>query len=97
MQDELTAAGLDVTLFGINQVGLEAGNPTITAGRDIGWLQDTAEQMVWESWGITFRDVVILDGENRVVAIYNVTQHNLQDPANYSELYGLFAQAAAPP
>ncbi len=94
MQDALTSAGHDVTLFGINAANLESGNPIITAGRDIGWLQETVDEPVWTEWGIFYRDVVILDGENRVVAIYNVTEHNLSDVANYDELYGLFEAAA---
>jgi hypothetical protein len=31
-----------------------------------------------------------------VVAIYNLTQHNLADSTNYAELYGLFEAAATP-
>lgn len=96
MQDELTAAALDVTIFGINDVGHEAGNPDICAGRDIGWLQATEAEPVWDTWGITYRDIVILDGENRVVAIYNVTQNNLQDVEKYDELKALFEAAATP-
>lgn len=96
MQDELTAAALDVTIFGVNDVGFEAGNPTVTAGRDIGWLQATDAEPVWQAWGITYRDVVILDEDNRVVAIYNVTQNNLQDVEKYDELKALFEAAAAP-
>jgi hypothetical protein len=94
MQDELTNAGFDVTIFGINGVGLEAGNPSMCAGRDIGWLQETTAEPVWSDWGITYRDVVVLDGDNRVVAIYNVTQNNLQTQANYDALRGLFETAA---
>jgi hypothetical protein len=94
MQDELAAAGLAVDILGINGVGHEAGNPTICAGRDIPWLQETVETPVWTQWGITYRDVVILDEDNIVVAIYNVTQNNLTDPAKYDELYGLFEAEA---
>lgn len=96
MQDELSAAGLDVVIFGVNGIGLEAGNATITQGRDIGWLQETVEEPVWTDWGITYRDVVLLDRDNNVVGIYNLTQHNLSDPASYAELYGMFEAAAAP-
>jgi hypothetical protein len=94
MQDELTAAGLNVTILGVNEVGHEAGNPNMCAGRDLPWLQETSEALVWDTWGITYRDVIILDGDNVVVAIYNVTEHNLGDALNYAELYGLFEAAA---
>jgi len=94
MQDELTAAGLDVTIYGINSIGLESGNPDICAGRDIGWLQDVEAAQVWTTWNITLRDLVILDQDNVVVAIYNLTEHNLTDPANYAAAYDLFEAAA---
>ncbi|MBK6517440.1 MAG: hypothetical protein IPM79_10550 [Polyangiaceae bacterium] len=96
MQDELDAAGLDVVIFGVNGVGHESGNANVTLGRDLGWLQETAEEPVWTDWAITYRDVVILDENNEVVAIYNLTQHNLADSTNYAELYGLFEAAATP-
>jgi hypothetical protein len=96
MQDELTQAGLNVTILGINEIGLEDGNAFITQGRDLPWLQDVPEQNVWETWGIAFRDVVILDGENKVVAVFNLTQQNLGDPANYAALKSQFESAAQP-
>ncbi|NUP08763.1 MAG: hypothetical protein HOW73_22165 [Polyangiaceae bacterium] len=96
MQDELTAAGLDVTIVGINSIAAESGNSLITAGRDLAWLQETPAEPVWTDWGISYRDVVILDENNEVVAIYNLTQHNLGDSLNYEELYGLFEAAATP-
>lgn len=97
MQDELAGAGLDVVIVGINGVGHESGNPTMTAGRDLPWLQETADEPVWDTWGITYRDVVVLDGENRVIAIYNLTEHSLADTASYDELYGIFEAAASAP
>lgn len=97
MQDELTTAGLDVTLFGINGQGFESGNAAVCAGRDIGWLQETSAEPAWQTWGVTYRDVIILDDENRVFAIYNVTQHDLQNPTNFVELRGLFEAAANAP
>lgn len=96
MQDEFDAAGMNVTIVGLNAVGLEDGNGFITMGRDLPWLQDVPEEEVWATWGITYRDVVILDANNEVLAIYNLTQHNLGDASNYAELYDLFATAATP-
>lgn len=96
MQDELTQAGFDVTILGVNAIALESGNASITAGRDLPWLQDVPAESVWESWGVTYRDVIILDADNVVVGIYNVTQHNLSDAANYAELRGAFEAAATP-
>ncbi len=97
MQDELTLAGLDVAIHGVNQAGLESGNAAICAGRDIPWLQETAAEPVWTDWGVHYRDVIVLDRENVVVAIYNVTLNNLTDPVKYDELYAIFEAAALAP
>ena len=96
MQDELTAAGLDVTIFGVNQAGFESGVVTFTTDRDIGFLQDTAAVNVWTMWGVTYRDVYILDGNNEVVSVYNLTVNNLSEPVKYDELKALFTAAATP-
>jgi hypothetical protein len=87
--------GTKVQFLGINQTGFESGNVSVTNGRTIPWLQDTAEQQVWTSWAITFRDVVILDAENKPIAVYNVTVNNLGDPAKYAELKQILLDAAA--
>lgn len=94
MQDELTAAGLDVTIFGLNQIGHESANATVVAGRDLGWLQEVASEPVWTSWNVTWRDVYVLDEDNNIVAIYNLTSHNLADPMAFAELKGLFQAEA---
>jgi hypothetical protein len=97
MQDDLDAAGLpvQVVIHGINEIGHEVGNPNVTAGRDLPWLQDTVSEQVWASWEITFRDVVILDEQNVPYAVYNLTTHDLSDPNNYAELQALFQAAAS--
>jgi hypothetical protein len=97
MHDDLAAAGLDVAILGINQAGYESGNRLACQGRDIPWLQETVDAPVWSEWGITFRDVVILDGDNVVIGVYNLTEHDLQDPADYAELYAMFEAAASGP
>lgn len=99
MQGEIDAelggvAGTKVQILGINETGLESGNAYITNGRTLPWLQDTAEQQVWKSWAVTFRDVIILDAENKPIAVYNVTTHGLADPANYAELKQILVDAA---
>lgn len=70
----------------MNQTGYEAGNAAICNGRTIPWLQETADEQVWEAWAVTYRDVVILDGNNVVVGVYNLTEHDLSDPANRDAL-----------
>lgn len=58
------------------------------------WLQDTPEVDAWGLWRVTWRDVVILDRENRPVAVYNLTVHDLADPGSYAELKALLLTAA---
>jgi len=97
MQGELDSADSSRTIhiLGVNLAGLESGNPTIVAGRTIPWLQDTSAQDVWGKWGVTWRDVVILDRENRRFAVYNLTNNDLATPANYDSLKTLLTEAAA--
>lgn len=95
MQDDLAADGVNgVRLLGINAAGAEAGNAQMTTGRDLPWLQDTTAEPVWTTWDVTARDVVILDGANRRLAVYNLTERPLSDAANYAELKAMLATAA---
>ena len=56
------------------------------------WLQETAQQKVWGPWKVRFRDVVILDAQNRPSAIFNLTDHNLATQAEYDSLFALFEE-----
>lgn len=96
MQDELDVAGLpmEVKILGLNAIGLEAGNEAVCMGRDLPWLQDVTGQNVWMSWNVVWRDVWILDSDNMPVAVYNLTTHNLADPAQYEELKGMLENVA---
>lgn len=82
-------------LLGVNESGLESGNDVTTAGRDLPWLQDVAEVDVWSTWSVGYRDVWILDRQNELLAIYNLSEHDLREPANYEELKALLLDAAA--
>ncbi|MFT6145030.1 MAG: hypothetical protein ACJATT_005469 [Myxococcota bacterium] len=82
-----------VTLFGVNGVGFESGNADFTDGRDIGLLQDTAEEDAWTQWAPTYRDVVILNADNEVVGIYNLTVNSLAVAENYEALTQLLIDA----
>jgi hypothetical protein len=96
MQKELDQAGtkLPIQLIGVNDAGYETGNASVTNMRTLPWLQPTAMQDVWEQWKPTYRDVVILDGENKVIGIYNLTANDLSNPANYAALKALLLAAA---
>lgn len=60
------------------------------------WLQDTATDRVWASWGIAYRDVLILDAFNRPVGKDNLTGHDLGVKANYDNLKKMLLNAAIP-
>ena len=64
-------------------------------GRDVPWLQDTAAQDIWKRWDVRYRDVIILDASNRVAGIFNLTDHNLDDPAEQAALRAML-EAALP-
>ena len=96
MQQEIAAANPahHVQILGINQIGQETDNDLICQGRVIPWLQETADHPVWTPWGVTWRDVVILDSENRRVSVYNLTQHDLGVQTNYDFLKQTILAAA---
>lgn len=99
MQAELDAEGLNVSvrIIGVNEIGHESGNADFTDGRDLAWLQETQDDRVWDVWGVTYRDVIILGGDNSVRAVFNLTTQDLEEQANYDELKSLFIEAAANP
>jgi hypothetical protein len=96
MQDEIASEGLarEVALLGVNEKHAVSGVQDMCAGRDLPLLQDTAEADVWGSWNVTYRDVIVLDVENHVVTIYNLTDHDLALPANYEALKAILRAAA---
>lgn len=69
--------------MGINwNLSNEAGNSLTTADRNIPWLQDTLEANVRSLWGVTYRDVVILDSLNRPIdPPFNLTANDLSSAA----------------
>jgi len=96
MQGELdtTATSLSIRILGINAVGQESDNDLMVAGRTLPWLQDTKSQDVWTKWKVTWRDVIVLDGDNKVAGIYNLTDHNLGTAANYNALKTFLIEVA---
>ena len=99
MQHELDADSLtlDVVISGVNGIGHESGIPSMCAGRDIALDQDIDTAKVWDSWHVTYRDVFVLDAENKVVTVYNLTQHDLADSVNYQTLKTILRQTAGEP
>jgi hypothetical protein len=60
-------------------------------------LQDTANADVWSSWDVVWRDVRILDRENNLQDVYNLTQNSLGVPANYTTMQNMFLDVARRP
>ncbi len=65
----------------------------MVAGRALPWLQDVPEVDAWGLWQATWRDVRVLDAKNVVRDVYNLTEHDLNDPAAYAELKALLLRA----
>ena len=66
-----------VHILGVNQLGHESANDLVCQGRDLPWLQETLDDQVWNKWKVTYRDVVVLDRNNRPAAVFNLTVHDL--------------------
>ena len=98
MQIELDGEthALEIEILGVNVVGQELNNPVICSGRDIPWLQDVTAEDAWGTWGVTLRDVYILDPQNQVLHVFNLTVNSLTIQANYDALKALLVAAANP-
>jgi hypothetical protein len=86
----------------VNEHGFDGDIPGFTDGRDLPFLQDLDTDSngvsdVWyDSWEITYRDVVVTDANNEPVGTLNVTSSSLADADNYAALRSLFTDNIAP-
>ena len=96
MQKEIVLANPStaINILGVNLQGLESTNNLVTPSVDLPWLQDTAVVDAWALWGVTWRDVIILDRDNLRVEVYNLTSNDLTDPLKYGELKALLLSVA---
>ena len=96
MQAEILAANpaSRIRILAVNAEGYETGNLGFTDGRVLPLVQDAAAAAVWTNWAVTWRDVVILDDENRAVGVYNLTDHDLVLQPNYEDLLAILRSAA---
>lgn len=85
-----------IQLLAVNGAGYESGMTTMAALGDLPIVQDTASEDVWTQWAVTYRDVVILDADNEVVGVFNLTSNNLADSTNYATLKGMLTGAVTP-
>ncbi len=84
-----------IQILGVNGIGLESGNGSMTTGRVLPWLQPVPGEDVWTLWQVEYRDVVILGPGNERLGTFNVTVNDLSDPANYAALKKRPLEAAA--
>ncbi len=96
MQTELALVStkVPIQILGVNSQGLESGNPTITAGRSLPWLQDTAAANVEGAWQAGYRDVVVVDSKNFPLQAFNLTDNDLSVVANFEALKKLLIDTA---
>lgn len=83
-----------IQILGVNEIGLESDNELITSGRTIPWLQSTSDDDAWTLWNVEYRDVYVVGADSEHVATYNLTEHDLAEPANYSALKSMLLSAA---
>jgi len=80
-------------IIGINEMGHSSGLETAYAERTLPLLQDDETQRVWEKWDVTYRDVIVLDGENKKVGVLNLTENSLAEEENKATMEDLFLTA----
>jgi hypothetical protein len=98
IQRELKAANpeINIEILGVNEIGQDSASAValMTGGRNLPLLQNTASQNVWSRWGVVYRDVRILDAQNRLQGVFNVTSQDLAIAANREALKAIFLAAA---
>ena len=96
MQTELQESHpeLNISLLSINKIAAESGVASFNTTHNLPMVQDDTDQLIWDAWQGNWRDVYILDKENKLIEIYNLTEHNLNDPLNYEELKSKLITAA---
>lgn len=75
----------------MNEAGHEYGNDFVTG--TIPLLQDAAGG-AWAKWSPTYRDVVILDAQNRRAGVFNLTEHDLKTQSEYDALKAMLLSIA---
>ena len=74
--------------------GYESAVGLMAEGGDLPLLQDTVEVDATGQWQAVWRDVIVLDANNEVVTVFNLTQNNLADADNYATLRTILVDAA---
>ena len=86
MQEELFEQGYDIYILGINESGFEVSNEQVTEDRDLPWLQDQESILMWNEWGVQYRDVLIFDESLTIRDVINLSQFDLREESNYASM-----------
>lgn len=88
MQNELISEypELPIRILSINQIGAENGINSFNENHALPMVNDSTTDEIWIQWESQWRDFYILNKQNELLEVYNLTQHNLNDPINYQEL-----------
>ena len=93
--DEQSETKFPIAIIGLNAVGFNTKDSFIE-GRTLPWLLDTKTERVWETWRAEYRDLIILDEENYPIAIYNLSETDLNNSDSFNEVYESFLSYANP-
>ena len=80
-------------LLAINERGHSSDIPIAVEGRELPLLQDDNRSLAWDNWGATWRDVMVLDAENEIIGIINLTDKSLGETENRTALETLLLEA----
>lgn len=86
MQEELLEQGYDIYILGINESGFDVANEQVTEDRDLPWLQDQENVLMWNEWGVKYRDVLIFDESLTIRDVINLSQFDLREESNYASM-----------
>ncbi len=77
----------------INAIDHEEDLDVMAALVDLPLLQDNETEDLWNTWGVTYRDVYLLDPSGEFSGVYNLTEQDLSVPENLEALEALVAAA----
>jgi len=98
MQAEIEAnhPSLDVKIFAINMPGYSSGASSLAPAIYLPMVQDDSTLDIWNDWGALWRDVYLLNENNELVMVYNLSQNNLGNSTSYNTLMQHFVDIASP-
>ena len=66
------SSDIDIYVMGIGQ---NNNTPVddMTANNNLPWVKDNSENNIWSAWGVSNRDLFIMDMNNRIVKVINLT------------------------